>query len=115
MNKTDSAIRITHIPTGIVAQSQNSRSQSANKETAMSILKSRLIIELEKQHLQHVNELRGDSKEISWGHQIRSYVLHPYKLIKDLRTGVERSDIQTVLDGDLDEFIWSKLRQNPEE
>jgi peptide chain release factor 2 len=111
VNKTDSAVRITHLPTGLVSQSQNSRSQSANRETAMKILKSRLLQLMEKEHKAMVKDLRGDSKDIAWGNQIRSYVFHPYKLIKDLRTGVERTDIQTVMDGDLDGFVWANLRK----
>jgi peptide chain release factor 2 len=112
VNKTDSAVRITHIPTGLIAQSQNSRSQGANKETALSILKSRILQQQEEQHKAQVNELRSNSKEIAWGHQIRSYVFHPYKLIKDLRTGYERTDINNIMDGDLDDFINANLKNN---
>lgn len=110
INKTDSAIRITHIPTGIVAQSQNSRSQGANKDMAMMILKSRLAKRMEEEHQSQVNELRGPSKENGWGNQIRSYVFHPYKMVKDLRTSIETSDVQGVMDGDLDAFIEAALR-----
>ena len=115
INKTDSAIRITHLPTGIVAQSQNSRSQGANKETAMMILKSRIAKRMEEEHQTKVNELRGPSKENGWGNQIRSYVFHPYKMVKDLRTSVETSDVQGVMDGDLDAFIEAALRIPPEQ
>lgn len=111
VNKTDSAVRITHIPTGIVAQSQGSRSQLANRETALSILKSRLKVLMDQQHQEKLDQLRGSVKEIAWGHQIRSYVFHPYKLIKDLRTDIERTDIQVVMDGDLDPFIYAHLLQ----
>ena len=107
---TDSAVRITHIPTGVVAQSQSSRSQTANKETALGMLKSRLVILLEQQHKEKIQDLRGDSKDISWGNQIRSYVFHPYKLVKDLRTGVETSQLQSVMDGDIDVFIQEHLK-----
>lgn len=111
VNKTDSAVRITHLPTGLVAQSQNSRSQIDNRETALTILKSRLIHLLEEEHKSDIKELRGITRDISWGNQIRSYVYHPYKLVKDLRTQVERTDLQTVMDGDLDEYINASLRQ----
>jgi peptide chain release factor 2 len=110
VNKTDSAVRVTHLPTGLVATSQNSRSQTANKETALSILKSRLLILLESQQKEKLEDLRGIVKEIAWGHQIRSYVFHPYKLVKDLRTSVETSNVQQVMDGDLDAFIEANLR-----
>lgn len=110
INKTDSAVRITHIPTGIVVQSQNNRSQISNKETALKVLKSRLIKKMEEEHKEKINELKCD-KDISWGNQIRSYVFHPYKLVKDLRTNTETSDVTKVMDGDLDDFIFAVLRQ----
>lgn len=110
VNKTDSAVRITHLPTGLVAQSQNSRSQGANKDAALLILKSRLLTLMEKEHKDKVEELRGDSKDIAWGHQIRSYVFHPYKMVKDLRTNVETSNVGAVMDGELDAFIHAALR-----
>lgn len=110
VNKTDSAVRITHLPTGIVAQSQSSRSQGANKETAMKILMSRLGALLETQHKESIQDLKGVSADIAWGNQIRSYVFHPYKLVKDLRTQVETSDVSAILDGDLDRFITAHLR-----
>jgi peptide chain release factor 2 len=109
VNKTDSAVRITHLPTGVVAQSQNSRSQLSNKETALSMLKSRLAKLMNEQRKDKIDEIRGEVKDIAWGNQIRSYVFHPYKLIKDLRTGVERTDINSVMDGDLDVFIKANL------
>jgi peptide chain release factor 2 len=113
VNKTDSAVRITHLPTGLVAQSQNSRSQGANRDTAMTILLSRIITRMEEEHHTKVEELRGPSKENAWGNQIRSYVFHPYKMVKDLRTNVETSDVQGVMDGDLDPFIEATLRLTP--
>lgn len=109
VNKTDSAVRITHIPTGLVAQSQHSRSQISNRETALTILKSRLMARLISEHKQRLDELRGSVVDNAWGHQIRSYVFHPYKLVKDLRTDYERTDLQAVLDGDLDPFIHAHL------
>jgi len=110
INKTDSAVRITHLPTGIVAQSQASRSQISNRETAMSLLKARLIQLMESQHKEHLEEIRGVEKDIAWGNQIRNYVFHPYKLVKDTRTGVESTDLQGVMDGDLDQFIHAQLK-----
>ena len=112
VNKTDSAIRISHLSTGIVVQCQNQRSQHQNRASALKMLKSRLY-ELE---LRKIEEKRSkntkEKKEIGWGHQIRSYILQPYKLVKDLRTGKESSDIDKVLDGDLDDFIFSYLSSN---
>ena len=109
VNVTDSAVRITHIPTGIVVQCQNERSQHKNKATAMKVLRARLY-ELEKKKKKEKFEKLEDSKtEIAWGNQIRSYVLHPYKLIKDLRTNIEIGNVDSVLDGDLDEFIKASL------
>lgn len=110
VNKTDSAVRITHLPTGIVATSQASRSQIDNRETAMSLLKSRILVVLERERKEQLQELRGNVTEIAWGNQIRSYVFHPYKLVKDLRTDYETSDVQGVMDGDLDPFINAKLK-----
>jgi peptide chain release factor 2 len=109
VNKTDSAIRITHIPTGIVVQCQSDRSQHRNRATAMGMLRARMYeAELRKQ--EEAAQAEADSKtDIGWGHQIRSYVLQPYQMVKDLRTGVERSDAQRVLDGDLDEYMAAAL------
>jgi peptide chain release factor 2 len=111
VNKTDSAVRITHVPTGIVAQSQNERSQTQNKATAMQILRSRL---LERKELERAEELakeRGEQKSAEWGSQIRSYFLHPDQRVKDHRTNYEVGDAQRVLDGDIDGFVREYLNQ----
>ena len=109
VNKTDSAIRITHIPSGIVTQCQTQRSQHKNKEQALKVLKSKLFqLEVEKQ-LQNKKELEGEKKDIGWGNQIRSYVFHPYNMIKDHRTKHEIGNIKSVMDGNIDEFIYSYL------
>ena len=109
INKTDSAVRITHIPTGIVVQSQSQRSQFQNRDEAWSMLRARLYeLELRKREEQHQAEEEAKS-DIGWGYQIRSYVLHPYQMVKDLRTGVETSDTKGVLDGEIDKFLSSSL------
>jgi peptide chain release factor 2 len=109
VNKTDSAVRITHIPTGIVVQCQNERSQSSNKQTAMRLLKSRLVeLEQERREAELARE-RGAAQDIGFGSQIRSYVLQPYQLVKDHRTDYETGNTQAVLDGELDDFIHSYL------
>ncbi len=109
VNKTDSAIRITHLPTSIVVQCQNNRSQHRNRATAMAMLKSRLY-ELELKKRDEEAQAEAEAKtEIGWGHQIRSYVLQPYQMVKDLRTGVETGNVQAVLDGDLDRFLEASL------
>ena len=109
VNKTDSAVRITHIPTGIVAACQNGRSQHQNRAQAMEMLKARLYeMELQKRE-QKKTEEHGEKTDIGWGHQIRSYVLHPYQMVKDLRTNVETTQSQAVLDGDLDQFLEASL------
>ena len=110
INKTDSAIRMVHKPTGIVATCQSGRSQIQNREEALNILKSRLLqLEIEEQQ-KKIAQLKGETLANEWGSQIRSYVLHPYSLVKDVRTGYETSQVQSVLDGDLDGFIFAYLK-----
>lgn len=110
VNKTDSAIRITHIPTNIVVSCQNERSQHQNKDTAMKVLMSKLIELKEREHKASLAELKGDFSQITWGSQIRSYVFHPYSMVKDHRTGAEVGNVQSVMDGDIDYFINEKLK-----
>lgn len=105
VNTTDSAVRITHIPSGIVVTCQNEKSQIKNKETAMTILRSRLYEREEARRREEMDALRGERKEISFGSQIRNYVLYPYQLVKDVRTGIETGNVDAVLDGDIDEFV----------
>jgi peptide chain release factor 2 len=111
VNKTDSAVRLTHLPTGVVAQSQNERSQTQNRENAIKVLKARLLeLRLEEKEAE-MRRIRGEHVEAGWGNQIRSYVLHPYQMVKDLRTGVETSNTTAVLDGDLDAFMAAELER----
>ncbi len=112
VNTTDSAVRITHIPTGLVVQCQNERSQHSNKERAMRILLAKLADLAQRQQKEELHALRGEQKEIAWGSQIRSYVFHPYSLVKDHRTGVEIGDVQSVMDGEIDLFLEAFLRYN---
>lgn len=114
VNKTESAIRITHLPTGIVVQCQNERSQHSNKETAMAMLKAKLVELKERAHKEKIEDLSGDLKEIGWGSQIRSYVFQPYTMVKDHRTGAEVGNIDSVMDGEIDVFINEFLKQNKE-
>lgn len=111
VNKTDSAVRITHLPTGIVVQCQNERSQIQNRETAMKMLTGKLIELKERENAEKANEIKGDIKKIEWGSQIRSYVFQPYTLVKDHRTGYENPDVQAVMNGDIEEFIFDYLRK----
>ncbi|WP_156801994.1 peptide chain release factor 2 [Desulfurispora thermophila] len=111
VNKTDSAVRITHLPTGIVVQCQSERSQISNRNTAMKLLKAKLLdLEMQKKEAE-LAAMRGEQREIAWGSQIRSYVFHPYSLVKDHRTGVETGNVQAVMDGEIDQFIAAYLRQ----
>ena len=109
VNKTDSAVRITHRPTGIVVQCQNERSQSSNKATAMNMLKSKLLELEEQKRREEIAKEKGEAQDVAWGSQIRSYVLHPYTMAKDHRTNHEVGNVQGVLDGDLDEFVRAEL------
>lgn len=109
VNKTESAVRITHIPTGIVVQCQNERSQFSNRDTAMAMLKSKLIELKERAHKEKIEDLTGELKDMGWGSQIRSYVFHPYSMVKDHRTDVETSNVNAVMDGDIDNFIIAYL------
>ena len=109
VNKTESAVRITHIPTGIVVQCQNERSQFSNRDTAMGMLKSKLIELKERAHKEKIEDLTGELKDMGWGSQIRSYVFHPYSMVNDHRTNVETSNVNGVMDGDIDNFIIAYL------
>ncbi len=111
VNKTDSAVRITHLPTGIVVQCQNERSQFSNKDTAMEMLKSKLVELKERAHKEKIEDLTGELKDMGWGSQIRSYVFHPYSMVKDHRTNVETSNVTAVMDGEIDMFINAYLKQ----
>jgi peptide chain release factor 2 len=111
VNKTDSAVRLTHIPTGIVAQSQNERSQHQNREAAMKILRARLLERRLEEREAEIRELKGEHVEAGWGNQIRSYVLHPYQMVKDHRTEYETGNTTAVLDGDLDAFMVAELER----
>ena len=111
VNKTDSAVRITHLPTGIIVQCQNERSQHYNRVTAMKILKARLFEHERLDQEKKLSEMKGEHKEIAWGNQIRSYVLHPYTLAKDHRTNLEIGNTQAILDGEIDPFIQAYLEK----
>jgi peptide chain release factor 2 len=109
VNKTDSAVRITHLPTGIVVQCQNERSQHKNKATALKILKARLYEKEMKEKSEKLGELHSNKKEIAWGSQIRSYIMHPYKMVKDHRTDMVIHQVDRVLDGEIDDFMKAYL------
>ncbi len=110
VNKTDSAVRITHVPTGIVVQCQNERSQHTNRETAMRMLRSKLVELKEREQKEKIEDLQGEYNQIAWGSQIRSYIFHPYSMAKDHRTDLEMGNINSVMDGDLDTFIFAYLK-----
>ncbi|KAH7280750.1 hypothetical protein KP509_36G013000 [Ceratopteris richardii] len=110
VNKVETAVRIVHIPTGITVRCSEERTQLANKTKALRLLKSKLLAVAEEQRALEIKQIRGDIVKAEWGQQIRNYVFHPYKLVKDLRTGIETSDITTVMDGELEQFIKSYLR-----
>lgn len=110
VNKTESAVRITHIPTGIIVSCQTERSQQSNRNTAMKLLKARLFDLHEEEQQKEIDKLRGVQREIAWGSQIRSYVFHPYSMVKDHRTNVEVGNVQAVMDGKIDEFINAYLK-----
>jgi len=109
VNKTDSAVRITHRPTGIVVQCQNERSQSSNRATAMAMLRAKLLERSERERQEEIAREKGEAQDVNFGSQIRSYVMHPYTLVKDTRTGYEMGDVARVLDGDLDGFVRAEL------
>jgi peptide chain release factor 2 len=109
VNKTDSAVRITHRPSGIVVQCQNERSQSSNRATAMAMLRAKLLEQRERERQEEIAREKGEAQDVNFGSQIRSYVLHPYTMVKDHRTGVEMGDVQRVLEGDLDGFVRAYL------
>ena len=110
INKTDSAIRITHIPTGIIVSCQNERSQHKNRATALKMLMAKLLELKEQENKEKIDDIKGEQKEIAWGSQIRSYVFHPYNLVKDHRTGCETGNVIAVMDGDIDNFINEYLK-----
>ena len=111
VNTTDSAVRITHLPSKIVVTCQNERSQIQNKEHALQVLKTKLLLLEEDKQEKEINTIKGEQKNIDFGSQIRSYILHPYSLVKDHRTNVETSNVNKVLDGDIDLFIESNLKR----
>lgn len=112
VNKTESAVRITHIPTGIIVACQNERSQVQNKEQAMRMLKNKLLEKREEERMQEASEIKGEVKKIEWGSQIRSYIFCPYTLVKDHRTGSETGNVQAVMDGEIDQFIIDFLKKS---
>ncbi|MFA6807461.1 MAG: peptide chain release factor 2, partial [Eubacteriales bacterium] len=112
VNKTDSAVRITHLPSGVVVQCQSERSQTQNKAYAMRVLQAKLLELKRQEHKDELSEIRGEQNEIAWGSQIRSYVFHPYSMVKDHRTNEETGNINAIMDGEIDQFISAWLREN---
>ena len=111
VNKTESAVRITHVPTGIIVQCQNERSQHSNREMAMKMLTAKLLELKEQEQKDKIDDIKGEYREIAWGSQIRSYVFHPYNMVKDHRTSEETGNVGAVMDGELDNFINAYLKQ----